>query len=351
MAETPIRPAAPDGSQIRLLRSAVEVAGERVDKALAVLDPSLSRTMIQRLITAGALFRRSGGDEQAPSSSPLVPVQAATEKVRAGEWYELHIPAAVPLAVAAEALELSIVFEDDDLLVVNKAAGMTVHPGAGPGGCSGTLVNALLHHCRGTLSGIGGVVRPGIVHRLDKETSGLLVVAKNDRTHQHLSEQFKAHTTSRLYLAIVKGRPRPARGEIDAPIGRHPKDRQKMAVVTRGRQATTHYAVLDALSGLSLIACRLQTGRTHQIRVHMTHIGHPLLGDPVYSRPFNPPATWPEPARTVITAFHRQALHAAELGFTHPITQQRMQFTADPPADFRQLLATLRQLDMATGDN
>lgn len=308
-----------------------------------MLDPALSRTMVQRLIVAGAVFRHPPIPSGAPPHPPI-PVCAVTEKVQSGESFELRMPDAVPLDVAPEAIELSILYEDADLLVVNKPAGMIVHPGAGPSAWGGTLVNALLHHCRGSLSGIGGVIRPGIVHRLDKETSGLLVVAKNDQTHHHLSEQFKAHTTARLYWAIVKGRPHPPQGEVDAPIGRHPKDRQKMAVVSRGRHAVTQYTVLDAFPAFSLIACRLQTGRTHQIRVHMTHKGHPLLGDPVYGRPFTPPATWPEPVRTCIAAFRRQALHATLLGFTHPTSGKRLQFEVEAPADFQQLLAALRQL-------
>ncbi len=344
MDETLPRPPPGNGPQRRILRGLAEVVGHRVDRALALLDPTLSRTMIQRLICSGAVFRQPGTAGDDPSPTHLLPVHSATEKVRDGEWFELHIPAAVPLEVTAEAVELSILFEDDDLLVVNKPAGMTVHPGAGPSAYGGTLVNALLHHCRGTLSGIGGVIRPGIVHRLDKETSGLLVVAKNDRTHQHLSEQFKAHTTARLYQAIVKGRPQPLRGTVDAPIGRHPRDRQKMAVVARGRLAVTHYTVRESLAAFTLVECRLQTGRTHQIRVHMAHIGHPLLGDPVYSRPFTPPATWPEPARSRTALFHRQALHAATLGFTHPGTGKRLQFEVGAPDDFQQLLEALRQL-------
>ena len=334
-----------DGQQRRLLQSSAAVIGERVDKALALLDPSLSRTMIQRLIAAGTVFRRpaEGGSNANP-----VPIYSATEKVRSGELFELHIPAAVPLEVAAEAVELAIIFEDADLLVVNKPPGMVVHPGAGPSAQGGTLVNALLHHCQDSLSGIGGIIRPGIVHRLDKDTSGLLVVAKKDRIHQHLSEQFKLRSTARLYQAIVKGAPKPVQGKIDAPIGRHRKDRQKMAVVARGRHAITHYQVLEKFPAFSLLTCRLQTGRTHQIRVHMAHKGHPLLGDPVYSRPFTPPNSWPEPIKTCITTFKRQALHAATLGFTHPSTEKRLQFEVEAPADFKALLASLRQLQHDT---
>ncbi|MBF0162114.1 MAG: RluA family pseudouridine synthase [Magnetococcales bacterium] len=328
------------------IHDSADLIGERVDKALALLDPSLSRTMIQRLITAGRVFRRPAADG---GGSARVAVCGVDEKVRGGELFELHIPAAVPLDVVAEAVELAIVFEDADLLVVNKPAGMVVHPGVGPSAQGGTLVNALLHHCQGSLSGIGGVIRPGIVHRLDKDTSGLLVVAKKDRIHQHLSEQFKAHSIARLYQAIVKGVPQPAQGKIDAPIGRHPKERQKMAVVAQGRHAITHYQVQEVFPPFSLLSCRLQTGRTHQIRVHMAHQGYPLLGDPVYSRPFVPPDKWPEAVKTTLTAFKRQALHAATLGFIHPGSGERLQFAVEPPADFKGLLSHLRQLQRTIG--
>lgn len=325
-----------------------EMAGERLDKALALLGHALSRTAIQRLIADGAVLRRytegavaAWGPQEGHEDHP--PVVSVTDKVRGGEWFELHIPPAVPLDIRAEAIDLAVLFEDDALLVVNKPAGMASHPGMGPGGYQGTLVNALLYHCGDTLSGIGGVKRPGIVHRLDKGTSGLLVVAKNDPTHRHLSEQFKARTTARRYLAIVKGQPHPGRGTVDAAIGRHRKFRQKMAIRPEsGRHAVTHYTVLEPLPPFSLISCRLETGRTHQIRVHMAHKGHPLLGDPLYSRPYAPPTEWPESVRQQIAAFSRQALHATMLGFTHPATGKRMAFEVDPPADFRHLWETLR---------
>ena len=321
-----------------------EMTGERLDKALASQVQSLSRTMVQRLIKSGAVFRieQSGYIEENGCNSQ--PVLSATEKIQGKELYELHIPPLTPLEIAAEAIDLSILFEDDDLLVVNKPAGMSVHPGAGPNGYRGTLVNALLHHCSDTLSGIGGVKRPGIVHRLDKGTSGLLVVAKNDRTHLHLSEQFKERTTTRIYLAIVKGKPHPLQGKIDAAIGRHHKARQKMAIdPLRGRHAITHYHVMESLPPFSLICCRLKTGRTHQIRVHLAYKGHPLLGDPLYSRPLTPPVSWPENSRNIISAFHRQALHAATLGFTHPTSGKKLQFEVEAPSDFQQLLELLRQ--------
>ena len=315
------------------------MAGERLDKVLAQLGHPLSRTMIQRLIGCGAVFRhRKDGSE-------LQPVISAREKSQGGERFELHIPPAVPMEIEAEELDLPVLYEDGDLLVVNKPAGMSSHPGMGANGHRGTLVNALLHHCGDTLSGIGGVKRPGIVHRLDKGTSGLLVVAKNDPTHVHLSEQFKARSTSRLYLAIVKGRPHPLQGTIDAPIDRHPKVRQRMAVRPgRGRRAITHYQVVEPLLSFSLISCRLKTGRTHQIRVHMAHKNYPLLGDPLYSRSVTPSPEWPEAARQLISHFDRQALHAKMLGFTHPSSGKPLQFEVEPPEDFQQLLETLRQL-------
>lgn len=317
-----------------------EMAGERLDKTLALLGrPPLSRTMIQRLIASGEVFR------QGKNENHNLPVHSGKEKVRGQERFKLHIPPAVPLEMVAEAVDLSVLFEDNDLLVVNKPAGMAVHPGVGPETYRGTLVNALLHHCRGSLSGIGGVIRPGIVHRLDKDTSGLLVVAKNDQAHQHLSEQFKARTTARLYLAIVKGTPSPLRGKIDAPIGRHPKFRQKMAVEpNHGRDAITHYTVMEALPPFTLISCRLKTGRTHQIRVHLAHKGHPLLGDPLYSRPWTPAAHWPTTTRSIVATFRRQALHATMLGFTHPVEGKRLQFEVEPPTDFQQLRETLKQV-------
>ncbi|MBF0184993.1 MAG: RluA family pseudouridine synthase [Magnetococcales bacterium] len=329
-----------EGSRFRLCIPET-LSGERVDKALARCAPHLSRSQIQRLLSAQAVMQQAAAAQ--PEESAWQPLRSDNEKVKAGQWFELTIPLPVPLQVEAENIPLSIVYEDKHLLVVNKAAGMTVHPGAGPEGWRGTLVNALLYHCRDGLSGIGGVARPGIVHRLDKETSGLLVVAKNDQAHHHLSSQFAVHSSDRRYLALVKGVPE-VNGRIEAPIGRHPRERQKMAVVNGGRAAITHFQRLETWAGCSLLACRLETGRTHQIRVHLAHRGFPLLGDPLYSRPFTPPQRWPEAARQVVGGFARQALHAAMLGFTHPHSGQRLQFTADPPPDMQQLLQMLRSL-------
>jgi 23S rRNA pseudouridine1911/1915/1917 synthase len=228
-----------------------------------------------------------------------------------------------------------VVFEDEHLIIVDKPAGLVVHPAAG--NPDGTLVNALLHHCRGNLSGIGGVARPGIVHRIDKDTSGLLVVAKSDAAHEGLSRQFADHSIERAYLAVVNGHPAPRDGTIRGKIGRSDTNRKKMAVLadnsSRGKHATTHYKTLKTLDGAALVECRLETGRTHQVRVHLASIGHALVGDPVYGRA-NPRL------RTVLKnlAFRRQALHAAVLGFVHPVTGDRLRFTSDLPQDMKELI-------------
>ncbi|MBF0157743.1 MAG: RluA family pseudouridine synthase [Magnetococcales bacterium] len=309
------------------------LAGERLDKALASLfGDGMSRATVQRLMRAGEV---TSGERRLDSPDA---------KAVAGVRITLREPAPEPLVALPEAIPLVILYEDADLLVIDKPAGLVVHPGAGVPG--GTLVNALLHHCRegapgGGLSGIGGRLRPGIVHRLDKGTSGLLVAAKSDRAHLGLSAQFAAHTVERSYLALVRGDPGGS-GTVDAPIGRDPHQRQRMAVVERGgRRAVTHYRLLKPLSGLALIGCRLETGRTHQIRVHLASIGHPLLGDPLYARPYSPPGWWPEGSREVVRRFCRQALHAGSLGFIHPVSGAWLRFLAPPPADFAGLLAAL----------
>ncbi len=320
--------------RIRTIHIDESRTGERLDKALAASLTDTSRAEVQRLIKAGAIVR--DGE----------PVDSAKERLQGAATFTLLRPEPVAAATLPEAIPLRIPYEDDHLIVIDKPAGLTVHPGAGC--ANGTLVNALLHHCRGSLSGIGGVIRPGIVHRLDKETSGLLVAAKNDEAHRHLAAQFKAHSARRGYLALVKGVPGRQRGTITAAIGRHPKARKKMAVIPpphqRGRHAVTHYSVLNRLPPFSLIACHLETGRTHQIRVHMAHLGHPLLGDPLYARPFSPPGHWPERIRSLVAGFKRQALHAAELTFEHPHEKRTMHFKTAPPEDFSNLLAALREL-------
>jgi 23S rRNA pseudouridine1911/1915/1917 synthase len=297
-------------------------AGGRLDKALAAAS-GLSRERIKGLIAEGAVVVNG-----APATSVSV-------KVAEGTAFAIALPPTAPLAAEAQDIPLAIVFEDEHLIVVDKPAGMVVHPAAG--NPDGTLVNALLHHCAGRLSGINGVARPGIVHRIDKDTSGLLVVAKSDAAHEGLAAQFAEHSIDRRYLAVCAGHPVPAEGTVVARIGRSDSDRKKMAVLPddsrRGKHAVTHYRTLTRLDHAALIECRLETGRTHQVRVHCASIGHPLLGDPVYGRT-------PKPLRALLDRldFRRQALHAAELGFTHPVTGERLLFQADPPADMRELI-------------
>lgn len=313
-------------------------AADRLDKALAAAFPEVSRARFQALIAEGAV---------------TVEGETVTEtrhKVKPGDSLRVVLPEATPALPQAEEMALPIVYEDTDLIVIDKPAGLVVHPGAGNE--TGTLVNALIAHCGDSLSGIGGVRRPGIVHRLDKDTSGLLVVAKNDRAHHGLSEQFAAHgrdgRLERSYLALVWGVPERRQGTISAAIDRSTANRQKMAV-SRGanaREAVTHYEVLEVLGTppvASLIRCVLETGRTHQIRVHMAHIGHPLLGDGVYGSGFRTSAKkLSEAAREALNTLNRQALHATSLGFEHPRTGRQMQFDSPAPGDFGKLLASLR---------
>ena len=262
----------------------------------------------------------------------------ASETVQPGTLYQLALPTAAPALPQPESLPLDILYEDDALLILDKAAGMVVHPA--PGNPDGTLVNALIAHCGESLTGIGGERRPGIVHRLDKDTSGLMVVAKTELALTRLSATFAARDIERRYLALCWGLPNPAKGRIEGDIGRDPKDRKRMAVVkSNGKHAATNYQVLEQ-AGLaaSLIACRLETGRTHQIRVHLAHIGHPLIGDPVYLRR-RPAAAklLPPEVRDMALDFPRQALHAETLGFGHPITGAALRFTSSPPNDFKAL--------------
>lgn len=316
--------------------SATEVS--RLDKALAAAFPDVSRARFQALIAEGAV------------SVEGTAVTEARHKVKPGDLLRVVLPEASPALPQAEEMVLPIVFEDKDLIVIDKPAGLVVHPGAGNE--TGTLVNALIAHCGDSLSGIGGVKRPGIVHRLDKDTSGLLVVAKNDKAHHGLSEQFAAHgrdgRLERSYLAIVWGVPERRQGTISAAIDRSTANRQKMAV-SRGanaREAVTHYELLETLGQppvASLIRCVLETGRTHQIRVHMAHIGHPLLGDGVYGAGFRTSAKkLSDASREALNALNRQALHATSLGFEHPSTGKPMQFDSQAPEDFGRLLASLR---------
>ena len=252
------------------------------------------------------------------------------DKVMAGDTVLVTLPDPQPIEARPQDIPLDIVFEDDHLLVVNKPKGMVVHPA--PGNPDGTLVNALLYHCAGGLSGIGGAIRPGIVHRIDKDTSGLLVVAKDDATHQGLSEQMAVHDIHRVYHAVVYGNLKEDSGTVDAPIGRDPRDRKKMAVTaTNSKPARTHWQVLERFGNFTYIACRLETGRTHQIRVHMSHIGHPLAGDPVYG------------PRNVLRFLNGQCLHAKELGFRHPITGDMLRFDSELPPYFQEYLTRLRK--------
>ncbi len=325
-------------------------AGARLDKWLSERIEPLARTRIKALIGAGALTR-DGAVITDPSS-----------KLREGERYLLAVPAVADPEPEGEDIPLDVVFEDADLIVVNKPAGLVVHPAAG--NWTGTLVNALIYHCGDSLSGIGGVARPGIVHRIDKDTSGLLVVAKNDAAHQSLTAAFSVHEINRLYQAIAFGAPRPGAGTIDAALARSLHDRKKMAVVDERthfnpRHAVTHYKLTESygrgrakLKGdalASLIECRLETGRTHQIRVHLAHIGHPLIGDPLYGRRpglagLRPIDDAADHAIAVLAKFRRQALHAKLLGFTHPTTGESLRFEVEAPEDFQQLRSAFAAL-------
>ena len=301
-------------------------AGVRLDRALAEALPGLSRERLKSLIKGGRVVDASGTILWDPSAKAAAP-----------GTIEVRLPAAVPTHNVAQDMGLVIAFEDEHLIVIDKPAGMVVHPAAG--NFDGTMVNALLHHCAGQLSGIGGVARPGIVHRIDKDTSGLIVAAKHDRAHEGLAKQFAAHSIDRRYLAIATGRPMPANGTVDEPLGRSNTNRKKMAVVAadRGKRAVTHYRTIEPLHHASLVECRLETGRTHQVRVHMAHIGHPLVGDPVYGRAR-------KPLSDILKArnFARQALHAAHLGFIHPVTGNSIALDSTLPADMRELIDELR---------
>ncbi|AOL24458.1 23S rRNA pseudouridine1911/1915/1917 synthase [Erythrobacter litoralis] len=304
-------------------------APARLDKALAEAS-GLSRARVQALIGEGAV---EIGDATATGASA---------KVAAGTPFRIALPPAAEAEACPQAIPLVIAYEDDHLIVVDKPAGMVVHPAAG--NADGTLVNALLHHCSGSLSGIGGVARPGIVHRIDKDTSGLLVVAKTDAAHEGLAAQFAQHSVHRRYLAVTAGHPRPAAGTIEGRIGRSDANRKKMAALdpksTRGKHAVTHYQTLEGLGHAALVECRLETGRTHQVRVHCASIGHALLGDPLYG-------STPRPLRPLLArlGFARQALHAAELGFMHPVLRKNVQFRSDLPPDMQELIDELDRFD------
>ena len=311
---------------VSILRAtiAADAAGWRLDRALATALPTLSRERLKALISSGSVRDASGTAVRDPAA-----------KAKPGP-YEVHVPAPRPAHNEAQAINLDIVHEDDHLIVVDKPAGMVVHPAAG--NLDGTLVNALLHHCAGRLSGIGGVARPGIVHRIDKGTSGLIVAAKTDVAHEGLAAQFARHSIDRRYLAIVSGIPKPPAGTVDAPLARSAANRQKMAIVreSRGKRAVTHYRLVTPLRDAALVECRLETGRTHQVRVHMSSIGHPLLGDPVYGRS-------KIAHRELLNQldFRRQALHAAWLGFVHPVSKENLSFKSAVPSDMQELFSAL----------
>lgn len=300
------------------LRTSPEHAGQRLDSFLAASLPELTRSAAARLIADG---------QAAVNGKPA----AKSCKLSGGETVTIALPDPEPVEALPQDIPLDVVYEDGDVIVVNKPAGLVVHPA--PGHPDGTLVNALLYHCGGSLSGVGGALRPGIVHRIDRDTSGLMIAAKNDAAHQALSAQLQDHTLARTYEAIVIGSLREDRGTIDAPIGRHPTDRKKMAVTGRGgKNAVTHWEVLERLAGYTYVRCRLETGRTHQIRVHMAYIGHPILGDAVYG------------AKKPVPGLTGQCLHAVGLRFLHPSTGEAVELSCPLDGEFSAALERLRKL-------
>ncbi len=328
------------GGQTRAAIVGEEQAGSRLDRFLARALPDISRSRLQALIAEGCVTH----DGQT--------IGDGNRRVKPGETYDVAIPPAAPAQPEGQDIPLAIVYEDKDVIVIEKPAGLVVHPAAG--NLDGTLVNALIAHCGKELTGVGGVARPGIVHRLDKDTSGLLVAAKNERAMTSLARQFAAHTIERAYQAVVWGAPRAGEGLIEGQIGRNPFDRKRMAVLRgeQGKLARTRYRVIERFGDpehpfASLIECRLETGRTHQIRVHLTHLGHPLIGDPTYGRARLPPrAKNPaeDEAYAAAANFPRQALHAYILGFQHPSTHKVIRFESPWPKDLAALIASLRRL-------
>ena len=291
-----------------------EDAGRRVDAWLAANLEDVTRSAAQRLLEEGRVT--CGG-------KPL----AKNYKLTGSETLEVALPEPEPVDVTPQDIPLNVVYEDDDVIVVNKPKGLVVHPA--PGHPDGTLVNALLYHCGDSLSGVGGELRPGIVHRIDRDTSGLIIAAKNDFAHQRLAAQLQDHTLARIYHCIVVGNLREDAGTVDAPIGRHPVDRKKMAVAANGRPAVTHWRVLERFQGFCYVECRLETGRTHQIRVHMAHIGHPILGDTVYGN------------KKPVPGLHGQCLHAVGLRFLHPRTGEAVELYCELPEEFQNQLRKL----------
>ena len=294
--------------EVLTLQPNKENAGQRVDAWLAANLEDVTRSAAARLLEEGRVTC---------AGKPL----AKNYKLRGGETVEVSLPDPEPVDVLPQDIPLDVVYEDADVIVVNKPKGLVVHPA--PGHPDGTLVNALLHHCGDSLSGIGGELRPGIVHRIDRDTSGLIIAAKNDSAHQKLAAQLQDHTLARIYHCIVTGNLREDSGTVNAPIGRHPVDRKKMAVVANGRPAVTHWTVLERFPGFTYVECRLETGRTHQIRVHMAHIGHPILGDTVYGN------------KKPVPGLQGQCLHAVGLRFLHPRTGEMVELSCGLPEEFR----------------
>lgn len=317
------------GGPARRLALVVEAAaaGQRLDSYLAAALPELSRSRLQELVRAGNL-RVAGG-----------PIADPSRRVKPGERLDLLVPGPVAAIPAPERHDLDILYEDAHLIVLVKPAGMVVHPA--PGHAAGTLVNALLAHCGDSLSGVGGVRRPGIVHRLDREVSGVMVAAKHDRAHIGLAAQLSVHSVDRIYDAIVWGLPGAARGTIDRPLGRHPRDRKRMAIVAGGKRAVTRWRLAEAAgTRAARLEVELETGRTHQIRAHLASLGHPVIGDRLYGR--RPPADLPEPLRAFLEGLGRIALHARLLAFDHPVTGTRLRFESPAPPAFAELMALLR---------
>ena len=299
-----------------LLRASEESKNQRLDAFLASSLDGLTRSQATRLIESG---------EVAVDGTSV----SKSYKLAGGEDIAVTLPEPEPVEAVPQDIPLDVVYEDADVIVVNKPSGMVVHPA--PGHPDGTLVNALLYHCAGTLSGVGGALRPGIVHRIDRDTSGLIIAAKNDAAHQYLSAQLADHTLARTYECIVVGKLREDRGTVDAPIARHPTDRKRMAVVAGGREAVTHWEVIARYPGYTHVRCRLETGRTHQIRVHMAYIGHPILGDTVYG------------AKKEVPGLTGQCLHAVGLRFLHPRTHEVVELSCPLPEEFTRMLQKIRK--------
>jgi 23S rRNA pseudouridine1911/1915/1917 synthase len=329
-----------DRDNITNLEIPADAAGQRLDRVLTGLLPDMSRSRLQALLSEGRIEM----DGHTATD--------ASRKVKGGEKVSVTVPPPVDSRIEAQDIPLDIVYEDEHLIVVNKPAGLVVHPA--PGSPDKTLVNALLAHCGDSLLGIGGEKRPGIVHRIDKDTSGLMVAAKTEKAHAGLAAQFKAHTLERVYTAIVWGQLMPPEGTITGNIGRDPRNRKRMAVVTHGgKEAVTHYRTLawygarygdPSAPAATLVECRLETGRTHQIRVHLSNAGHPLLGDPLYGQKTRHQRKLPAEILAPVQALSRQALHAGVLGFRHPVTDQTLKFQAEIPSDMKAVIRVLEKL-------